>query len=91
MKPLRGKYLIEIIPDHRRLPSGLFLAETIKETPHAGKILSCGDPGSDSKGRKVNSSCVYGDIVHFKQQWSSFVDKDRVIVREEDIVAIERI
>jgi len=87
MKPTKGKYLCSIISDAKRLPSGLYIAETIKEKPHRAVVIEAGDP-KDGKEQSAKKN----DIVHFQRVWNREVPKDKtlIFVKEDEIVAIER-
>ena len=92
LSPLAGKYLCEIIVDLRQTKSGLFIAETVKEVPHRGKVLAAGKDVVDKKGKVLKQSAQVGDIVHFKRVWNRQTPKDKelIFIKEEEIVGVER-
>jgi co-chaperonin GroES (HSP10) len=90
--PTRGKVLVEVLSQVKKLPSGLFLADTIKETPSHGKVVALGEPDINSKGKTINPCCKVNDIVHFKKQYFTFWEhegKKFVFLTNEDIIAKE--
>lgn len=92
MIPTRGKLLAEVISDQKVLPSGLILADTIKDTPHCGRVISVGKPGIDRRGREVKPCADPGDVVHFKKQYLSFWEnkgKKYVFLKNDDIIGRE--
>lgn len=86
--PLRGKLLVEIIPDAKKTESGLFLAETVEEVPHRGVILELGSPWQDDKGKEWPWGLVEGEIVHFKRNWVAQQGK-YIILKRDEIFAID--
>ena len=92
MIPTRGKILAEVLSDIKKTASGLFLADTIKEVPHQGRVIATGSPAADKRGKEIKPCCQVGDIVHFKRQWLSFWEKDGkkyVFLKNDDIVGRE--
>lgn len=87
--PLRGKLLVEIIPDIKITESGLYLAETIKEIPHRGRVVKLGLPFRDNKENIHEWDISEDEIVHFKRNWTNQKDT-HYILRREDIFAVER-
>ena len=92
IKPLAGKYLCQIISDLKQTPSGLFIAETIKEKPHRAKIIAVGGQRTTNKGKIEPMSAKVGDIVHFKRVWHRELPKDKqmMFIKEDEIVGVER-
>jgi co-chaperonin GroES (HSP10) len=90
--PLPGKYYCEIIQDAKLLSSGIWLADNINEVPHRAKVLESGKESKDKKGKAVPQSAKKGDIIHFKRLWNRELpkDKEKIFVKEEEIVGVER-
>ncbi len=83
LQPLRGKLHIEVLPEHKRTLSGLYLASNIEEIPHRGRVITLGLPIKDDKPWQFK----VGEIVHFKRQWDNLVKHG--IIKLEDIIAVE--
>lgn len=88
LQPLRGKILVEILSDAKRLASGLYIADNIKEIPHRGKVVSMGAPFRDRKGREFAWGFQCGHIVYYKRQWDGKKDTHQIL-RRDQIFAIE--
>lgn len=86
--PLRGKILVENIPAHRQTESGIWIAESVKEVPHRGKVISLGLPWRDKKGKEYPWDISEGDTVHFKRQWQQSQPTHYVLLRD-DVFAFE--
>lgn len=86
--PLRGKLVVEIIPDAKMTESGLYLADTVKEVPHRGKVLAMGLPWMDSKGVEHPWHFNCDEVVHFKRNWTN-KDEKNFILRYDEIFAYE--
>lgn len=86
--PLRGKLLVEVIPDIKQTASGLYLAESIKDIPHRGRVMTLGKPFIDSDGDTIQWDFMEGEIVHFKRNWGS--DRDKfIILKRDDVFAVD--
>ncbi len=87
LQPLRGKIVVDIIPDKKETASGLILADTIKDIPHRGIIIAIGNPYIDND-KELPWYLDIGEIAHFKRQWSDLRIKT-VVLRRDDIIAVE--
>lgn len=93
MIPTRGKILVEVLSDQKVLPSGIIIAETVRETPHHGRVVAVGSPGVNRWGKEIQPCAQPGDIVHFKKQYHTFWEKEGkkyVFLRNEDITGKEQ-
>ena len=83
IKPLEDRFLIEPISEEVKTKTGIVLPDTAeKEKPEQGKVVAL---GPDAKSVKK------GDVVLFTKYGPSEVkikDKDYLIAKEEDILAI---
>jgi len=92
IRPLSDHILIEPIKDEEKTKSGILLPETAdKEKPEQGKVIAVG-PGRKTASGKVNPMDVkVGDRVLFTKYGPNEIkvdDKEYLIAREEDILAI---
>lgn len=92
IKPLSDHILIEPIPQEEKTKGGILLPETAeKERPEQGKVIAVG-PGKRTSSGKINPLQVKaGDKVLFTKYGPSevkFEDKEYLIAKEEDILAI---
>lgn len=86
--PLRGKLLVENIPDTKMTESGLYIAQTVKEVPHRGRVISKGLPFMDTKGREHGWDVSIEEIVHFKRNWTGNTQQ-YILLKRDDVFAVE--
>ncbi|HUH50834.1 MAG TPA: co-chaperone GroES [Flavobacterium sp.] len=86
IKPLADRVLIEPMAAETQTASGIFIPDTAKEKPQRGTVVAAGN------GKKDEPMTVkVGDIVLYGKYAGSelkFENKDYLIMREEDILAI---
>ncbi len=92
IKPLSDHILIEPISQEEKTKAGILLPETAeKERPEQGKVIAVG-PGKRNSSGKINPLQVKaGDKVLFSKYGPNevkFEDKEYLIAKEEDILAI---
>lgn len=92
IKPLSDHILIEPIKGEEKTSGGIFLPETAeKEKSEQGKIIATGPGKKTDDGKIVPLSVKPGDRVLFQKYGPSEIkidDKEYLIAREEDILAI---
>lgn len=92
IKPLSDHILIEPIKEEEKTKSGILLPETAeKEKPEQGKIISVGPGKRNKKGEYIPLEVKAGDVVLFAKYGPNEIkvgDKEYLIAREEDILAI---
>lgn len=90
IKPLRDQVLLEPLKEERK-KGGIILPETVqKERPEKAKVIAVG-PGRIADGKLVPMSLKKGDMVLFTKYGPNEIkvdDKEYLIAREEDILAI---
>ena len=86
VKPLSDRVLIEPNPAEEKTAGGLFIPDTAKEKPLAGKVIAVGPGTSDVKMEvKVGDEVIYGKYAGTEV---SVEGKDYIIMRQSDILAI---
>ena len=86
VKPLSDRVLIEPNPAEEKTAGGLFIPDTAKEKPLAGKVIALGPGTSDVKMEvKVGDEVLYGKYAGTEV---SVEGKDYIIMRQSDILAI---
>ena len=92
IKPLSDHILIEPIKGEEKTSGGIFLPETAeKEKSEQGKVIATGPGKKTDDGKIVSLSVKPGDRVLFQKYGPSEIkidDKEYLIAREEDILAI---
>lgn len=91
IKPISDHILIEPMKQEEKTKSGILLPDTAeKDKPEQGKVIAVG-PGKKHKGERVPLEVKEGDVVLFTKYGPHEIkvgDKEYLIAREEDILAI---
>jgi len=92
IKPLSDHIVIEPISQEEKTKSGIILPDTAeKEKPEQGKVIAVGPGRLTDDGKRIPSEIKKGDIILFKKYGPDEIkvdDKEYLIAREEDILAI---
>jgi chaperonin GroES len=92
IKPLSDHILIEPIKEEEKTKTGILLPETAeKEKPEQGKVIAVGPGRKTSSGKILPMDVRVGQKVLFKKYGPDEIkvdDKEYLIAREEDILAI---
>ncbi len=86
VKPLSDRVLVEPNPAEEKTAGGLFIPDTAKEKPLAGKVVAVG-PGT----AEVTMEVKVGDQVLYGKYSGTEINvdgKDYLIMRQNDILAI---
>lgn len=86
IKPLADRVLVEPQAAETKTASGIIIPETAKEKPQRGKVVAVGNGKKDhTMTVKVGDMVLYGK---FSGTELKHEDKDYLIMREDDILAI---
>ena len=86
VKPLADRVLIEPNPAEEKTAGGLFIPDTAKEKPLAGKVIAAGPGTNDVKMEvKVGDQVLYGKYAGTEIKIDG---EEYKIVRQNDILAI---
>ena len=86
VKPLADRVLIEPNPAEEKTAGGLFIPDTAKEKPLAGKVIAAGPGTNDVKMEvKVGDQVLYGKYAGTEIKIDG---EEYKIVRQSDILAI---
>lgn len=86
IKPLADRVLIEPNPAEEKTAGGLFIPDTAKEKPLAGKVIAVGPGTSEVKMEvKVGDEVLYGKYAGTE---ISAEGKNYLIMKQNDILAI---
>ena len=91
IKPLGERVVIEVAESDVTTASGIVLPDTAKEKPQKGKVVAVGTGKLLESGQRAAMEVRVGDGVVFSKYSGSEIkvdDKDYLIVRESDILAI---
>jgi chaperonin GroES len=82
LKPLKDRVVVSYSPEPEKTAGGLYVPETAKEKPQQGKVEAVGPEVKELKK---------GNTVLFDKYSGSKIkvgDKEHLIIKEEDILAI---
>ena len=86
VKPLSDRVLIEPNPAEEKTAGGLFIPDTAKEKPLAGKVVAVGSGTAEvTMEVKVGDQVLYGK---YSGTEINIDGKDYLIMRQNDILAI---
>ncbi|MCK9614844.1 MAG: co-chaperone GroES [Candidatus Omnitrophica bacterium] len=91
LKPLGDRVVIQASESKEQTRGGIVLPDTAKEKPQEGKVVAVGTGKKTDDGKTIALSVKVGDIVLYGKYSGSEItvdDKEYLIVREEDILAI---
>jgi len=92
IKPISDHILIEPIKEEEKTKTGILLPDSAeKEKPEQGKVIAVGPGKKDESGKVVPLEVKPGDRVLFTKYGPAEIkveDKDYLIAKEEDILAI---
>ncbi len=91
VKPLGDRIIIEVAEVELKTKSGIIMPETSKEKPQKGKVVAVGSGKMLDNGTRVEPEVKVGDLVIFNKYAGSEIkvdDKDYLVIRESDILAI---
>ena len=91
IKPLGERVVIEVDEGDMKTASGIVLPDTAKEKPQKGKVIAVGTGKLLDNGQRAPMEVKEGDNIIFSKYSGSEVkvdDKDYLVIRESDILAI---
>jgi len=91
IKPLGDRVVIQASESKEQSRGGIVIPDTAKEKPQEGKVVAVGTGKKTDDGKTVELTVKVGDIVLYGKYSGSEItvdDKEYLIVREEDILAI---
>jgi chaperonin GroES len=91
IRPLHDRILVERSPEEEKTASGIIIPDSAKEKPQKGKVVAVGEGKINEKGERVKMDVKAGDHVLFEKYAGNEIKvdgQDRIIMREEDVLAI---
>ena len=91
IRPLHDRVLVERLEEQEEKRGGIIIPDTAKEKPQEGKVIAVGTGKVTEDGKRLGLDVKVGDKILFGKYSGSEVkvdDKDYLIMREEDILAI---
>ena len=90
-RPLHDRLLVQRLDEEQKSRGGIIIPDTAKEKPQQGRVLAVGPGRRDDKGELVPLDVRAGDTVMFAKYAGTEIKidgEDRVILREEDVLAV---
>jgi chaperonin GroES len=91
VRPLHDRILVERIEEGEVKKGGIIIPDTAKEKPQEGKVVAAGNGKVTEEGKRIPLDVKTGDRILFGKYSGSEVkieDKEYLILREEDVLAI---
>ena len=91
IRPLHDRILVERLEEQEVKRGGIIIPDTAKEKPQEGKVIAVGNGKVTEDGKQIPLDVKAGDRILFGKYSGSEVkidDKEYLILREEDILAI---
>jgi len=91
IRPLHDRVLVERLEEREVKKGGIIIPDTAKEKPQEGRVIAVGNGKVSDDGKKSPLDVKNGDRILFGKYSGSEVkldDKDYLILREEDVLAI---
>src|ERR687888_157017 len=91
IRPLHDRILVERVEEKEQVRGGIIIPDTAKEKPQEGKVIAAGNGKVGEDGKKIPLDVKAGDKILFGKYSGSEVkidDKEYLILREEDVLAI---
>jgi chaperonin GroES len=90
-RPLHDRLLVQRLEEEEKSKGGIIIPDTAKEKPQQGRVLAVGPGRRDENGELMPLDVRSGDKVLFAKYAGTEIKidgEDRVILREEDVLAI---
>ena len=91
IRPLHDRILVERIEEKEVVKGGIIIPDSAKEKPQEAKVIAAGTGKVTEDGKRVPLDVKAGDRILFGKYSGSEVkidDKEYLILREEDVLAI---
>ncbi len=91
VRPLGDRVLVKPLEVEEKKKGGIIIPDTAKEKPQEGKVIAVGKGKITEEGKTLPLDVKVGDKILFGKYAGNEIkieDKDYLIVREEDILAI---
>jgi chaperonin GroES len=88
LRPLGDRVLIARVEEQEKTIGGIIIPDAAKEKAQTGKVLAVGAGRLDAAGKVIAMNVKVGDMVYFGKYAGTEVGKDRLIVREDEILGV---
>ena len=91
LRPLHDRVLVKRLEEQDEKHGSIIIPDTAKEKPQEGKVIAAGNGKVGDDGKRLPLDVKAGDRILFGKYSGSEVkldDKEYLILREEDVLAI---
>jgi len=91
IRPLHDRILVERVGEEQKTKGGIIIPDTAQEKPQEGRVVAVGKGRVLENGEVRPLSVKKGDRVLFGKYSGTeikFAGDDRLIIREEDVLAV---
>jgi len=88
IRPLYDRVLIQRLESEEKTAGGIIIPDTAKEKGQTGKVIAVGNGKLSKDGTITPLQVKADDIVYFGKYSGTDVDKDHLIIREDEILGI---
>jgi chaperonin GroES len=88
LRPLGDRVLIERLEESEKTIGGIIIPDAAKEKAQTGTVIATGMGKLDASGKVVPMNVKTGDVVYFGKYAGTEVSKERLIVREDEILGV---
>jgi len=88
IRPLYDRVLIQRLETEEKTEGGIIIPDTAKEKGQTGKVIAVGNGRLSKDGAVTPLIIKEGDKVYFGKYSGTDVDKEHLILREDEILGI---
>lgn len=88
MRPLYDKILVQRIQEESKTPGGIIIPDAAKEKGQSGIVIAVGNGKLTPDGKIIPLTVKQGDTIFFGKYAGTEIDKDYLIIREEEVLGI---
>ena len=88
IRPLYDRVLIQRLETEEKTEGGIIIPDTAKEKPAEGKVKAVGNGKVGDDGKRIALEVKKGDRILFGKYSGTDVDKEHLILREDEILGI---
>ena len=88
IRPLYDRILIQRLETEEKTEGGIIIPDTAKEKGQTGKVIAVGNGRLSKEGTITPLQVKKDDVVYFGKYSGTDVDKEYLIIREDEILGI---
>lgn len=88
IRPLGDRVLVKRKEEESQTAGGIYIPDAAKEKPQRGTVIAVGGGKKDTAGKHIPLDLCVGDTVYFGKYSGTEVDKDYLIIREDEVLGV---